>query len=138
MAVERRGERAGHRRGRLRGLAGVALLFALLIAGCDETAPVDPGQLPGGGNNSGSTGGGGSSTDSTALGDPALVGTWVNSRVLPDDQDVTTVITTWVFAERRRRLAECRSRARSRAKSSRSARLKAGSSATQRSRSRPV
>jgi len=99
MAVERRGERVGHHRRRLAGLAGVALLFALLIAGCDESAPVDPGQLPGGSNNSGSTGGGGSSTDTTSLGDPALVGTWVNRRVLPDDQDVTTVITTWVFAE---------------------------------------
>jgi len=76
----------------------VALLFALLIAGCDETAPVDPGQLPGGSNNSGSTGGGGV-TDSTSLGDPALVGNWVNRRVLPNDQDVTTIITTWVFAE---------------------------------------
>ena len=46
--------------------------------------------------------------------------------------------TTWVFADRRRRLAEWSSRARSRAKSSRSTRLWAGSSATQRSRSRSV
>jgi hypothetical protein len=98
MAVERRGERAGHHRRRLGGLAGVALLFALLIAGCDESAPVDPGQLPGGSNNSGSTGGSGT-TDTTALGDPALVGTWVNSRVPTNDQDVTRIITTWVFAE---------------------------------------
>jgi hypothetical protein len=99
MADERRGERAGHQRRRVRGLAGVALLFALLIAGCDETAPVDPGQLPGGSNNSGSTGGGGATTDTTSLGDQALVGTWVNSRVPTNDQDVARIITTWVFAE---------------------------------------
>lgn len=80
-------------------MAGVALLFALLIAGCGESTPVDPGQLPGGSNNSGSTGGGGGVTDTTSLGDPALVGTWVNSRVPVNDPDVRRIITTWVFAE---------------------------------------
>jgi len=95
MADERRGERAGHHRRRLRGLAGVALLFALLIAGCDESTPVDPGQLPGDNDNAGSSGGGGS--DSTSLGDEALVGTWVNITVPQNDQDVTQVTTTWVF-----------------------------------------
>jgi hypothetical protein len=76
----------------------VALLFALLIAGCEDSSPVDPGQLPGGSNNSGSTGGGGG-TDTTSLGDQAVVGTWVNSRVPVNDQDVSAIITTWVFAE---------------------------------------
>jgi hypothetical protein len=75
----------------------MALLFALLLTGCDDSAPVDPGQLPGGSNNSGSTGGGGA-TDTTSLGDPALVGTWVNSRVPVNNQDVARIITTWVFS----------------------------------------
>jgi hypothetical protein len=77
----------------------MALLFAVLIAGCGESAPVEPGQLPGGSNNSGSTGGSGGVTDTTSLGDPALVGTWVNSRVPVNDPDVRRIITTWVFAE---------------------------------------
>ena len=47
-----------------------------------------------------------------------------------------TARRTWVFAERRRSAEECSTRARSRAKSSRSDRFWAGSSATQRSRSR--
>ena len=68
----------------------------LLISACNESTPVDPGQLPdGGSNNGGSTGGGGS--DSTSLGDDALVGTWVNVRVPADNSDVSQLTTTWVF-----------------------------------------
>lgn len=77
------------------GLAGLALVGLLLITACDESEPVDPGQLPGGSNNSGSTGGGGS--DSTSLGDEALVGTWVNVSVPNNNQDVSRVTTTWLF-----------------------------------------
>ena len=95
MAHERLGERIRHRIRRLGGLAGLALVGMLLITACDESAPVDPGQLPGGSDNSGSTGGGG--TDSTSLGDEALVGTWVNIRVPENDQDVTRLTTTWLF-----------------------------------------
>lgn len=95
MAHERLGEWIRHRVRRLGGLAGLALVGLLLITACDESEPVDPGQLPGGGSNSGSTGGGGS--DTTSLGDEALVGTWVNVSVPANDQDVTRLTTTWVF-----------------------------------------
>ena len=95
MAHERLGERIRHRIRRLGGLAGLALVGLLLITACDESEPVDPGQLPGGSDNSGSTGGGGS--DSTSLGDEALVGTWVNVSVPDNNQDVSRVTTTWLF-----------------------------------------
>ena len=54
----------------------------------------------------------------------------------PGEVVTARAATTWVLAESRRSAAEWISRARSRAKSSRSARWYAGSSATQRSRSR--
>jgi hypothetical protein len=95
VAYERLGERLRHRLRRLGGLAGLALVALLLITACDESEPVDPGQLPGGSDNSGSTGGDGS--DSTSIGDEALVGTWVNVTVPQNDQDVTRVTTTWLF-----------------------------------------
>jgi len=75
----------------------VALVGVLLIAACNESTPVDPGQLPpGGGSNTGGSGGG---TDSTSLGDVSLVGTWVNVTVPANDADVQRVTTTWAFRE---------------------------------------
>jgi hypothetical protein len=73
----------------------VALVGLLLTTGCDEQTPVDPGQLPSGGGETGSSGGG--TSDSTSLGDESLVGTWLNSRAPANDQNVSAIITTWVF-----------------------------------------
>ena len=95
MAHERLGERPGYRVGRLRRMAGLALVGLLLITACNESVPVDPGTLPPGGSTGGSTGGSGS--DSTSLGDVSLVGTWVNRSVPANDADVKSVTTTWEF-----------------------------------------
>jgi hypothetical protein len=68
----------------------------MLIVACNESVPVDPGTLPGGGSGgSGSSGGGAS--DTTAFADEGLVGTWINFRTPANDQDVRGITTTWSF-----------------------------------------
>jgi hypothetical protein len=76
----------------------VALLLALLIAGCDEGGDqFDPGTLPTDTPNTATGGGGDSDTTGVGLGNALLVGRWQNVLIVETDTDVQQITTTWLF-----------------------------------------
>jgi len=93
MADQRWGERTDHRRRRPRRLAGLALLCAVLIGGCDGGAPVNPGTVPSVGTNPATSGGDGASGPAAAF----LIGTWENVWIENLPTDLQRITTRWRF-----------------------------------------
>lgn len=74
-------------------MAGVALVCAILIGGCDGGAPVDPGTVPSVGTDPATSGGDGTSGAASA----SLIGTWENVWIENLPTDLQRITTRWRF-----------------------------------------